>query len=358
MSSIVARRLVAGLIGIILAMSAGCGRWPPGYLPSAVFGELRLLSQMVAIESALDDPTLSEEERDKLAFLLRARDYCQDVVGLKVGNNFQEFVNLHGKSLAWNLTASRKDAFEPYMWYVPFAGRLPYLGFFSRDQAVAERSILVDAGYDTFIYEVDAFALPFLPDPVTSRILRRNYPDLADTVAHELTHNTVMSKTDVVFSESLAVFVGRRVAIEFVGVEFGEDSALIEEALNQYEDSDTFGAYLADLTEELTALYSSDLSSAEKITRRQEVFEAWRDRFKTEALPQMNNPEAYEGFGDTLLNNAFLLVNTRYNSNQDLFEQAFELAGRDWARALDLFEAAADAPDSFQYLTDIVNAGQ
>jgi predicted aminopeptidase len=358
MSSLFARRLVAGLIGVTLAMSAGCGRWPPGYLPSAVFGELRFLSQMVPIESALDDPTLTEEERDKLAFLLRARDYSRDVVGLKVGNNFQQFVNLHGKPLAWNLTASRKDAFEPYMWYIPIAGRMPYLGFFSKDQAVAERSRLVNAHYDTFIYEVDAFALPFLPDPVTSRVLRRDYPDLADTVAHELLHNTVMSPTDVVYSESLAVFVGRKVAIDFVGVEFGEDSALIEQALNQYEDTDTFGTYLADLTDELTSLYSSNLSSAEKIAQRQAVFEAWQDRFTTEALPQMHDPEPYQGFSDTLLNNAFLLVNTRYNSHQDLFEQGFELAGRDWAQALALFRSAAEAPDPFQYLETIVNAGQ
>ena len=353
-----ARRLLAGLIGIALAMSAGCGGWPPGYLPSAIFGELRFLSQMVPIESALDDPTLTEEERDKLAFLLRARDYSRDVVGLQVANNFQQFVNLHGQSLAWNLTASRKDAFEPYVWHIPIAGRMPYLGFFSRDQALAERSRLVDAGYDTFIYEVDAYALPYVPDPVTSRVLRRDYPDLADTVAHELVHNTVMSETDVVYSESLAVFVGRRVAVEFIGLEFGEDSALIEQSLNQYEDADTFGTYLADLTEELTSLYSSDLSSAEKINRRGGVFEAWADRFTTEALPQMHSPETYEGFGDTLLNNAFLLVNTRYNSHQDLFEQAFELVGRDWARALDLFQAAADAPDPFQYLESIINAGQ
>jgi len=32
--------------------------------------------------------------------MMGARDYCRDVVGLEIGNNFQTFVNLHGGTLA------------------------------------------------------------------------------------------------------------------------------------------------------------------------------------------------------------------------------------------------------------------
>jgi len=351
------RRLSVGLMSVVLALTAGCGGWPFGYIPSVVFGELAFLGRRVPIESALNDPALSQEQKDKLSFLLRARDYCRDVVGLEIGNNFRTFVNLHGEPLAWNLTGSRKDALEPYIWHLPLAGPLPYLGFFDRDKALAERARLIAAGYDTFVYEVDAFAIPILPDPVTSQLLDRGYGDLADTVAHELTHNTVMTMEDITFSESLAVFVGRTVAVEFLGIEFGEDSPLIQEAMETYEDDDTFRLFLGELIDELKALYDSDISSEEKIAMRVGVFESWRDRFAEEALPMMHFPEHYEAYGENLLNNAFLVVDRRYNSSQEIFVQAFELVGRDWSRAIDLFAAASNSGSPMQYLEDIVSSG-
>lgn len=354
---VAARRAFVGLSVLVVALTAGCAGWPIGYLPSVLFGELEFLGRRVPIEFALNDPALSQDQRDKLAFMLRARDYCQDVVGLRLDNNFRTFVNLKGESLAWNLTGSRKDAFEPYLWYVPLAGPITYLGFFSRDKAMAERERLISKGYDTFVYEVDAFAIPVLPDPITSRLLHRDYGDLADTVAHELTHNTVMTMSDVTFSESLAVFVGRTVAIEFLAVEFGEDSPVIQETLDTYADDEVFRTYLTELTDELTALYDSALSSEEKITQRAGVFESWRDRFRDEALPSMRNPDRYEAYGEMLLNNAFLVVNRRYNSDQEVFEQAFDLVGRDWPRAMDLFAMASRMPAPIEYLKDIVAAG-
>ncbi len=354
----VGRRLAAVLCPLLLASVAGCtGGWPLGYLPSVVVGELSFLGRRVPIESALDDPTLSDDERFKLAYLVGARDYCRDVVGLEVGNNFRTFVNLHGETLAWNLTASRKDAIEPYLWYVPVTGSIPYLGFFRLNQAVAERDRLVEAGYDTFVYEVDAFAVPILPDPVTSRLLERDYGDLADTVAHELTHNTVMTMKDITYSESLAVFVGRAVAIEFLAIKFGEDSPLIQQTIDTYEDDDVFRSHLAELTDELTALYESDLSSEEKITQRKGIFEGWKDLFASDVLPLLHYPERYEAYGEMTLNNAFLVVNRRYNSDQQVFEQAFELVGRDWSRAFDLFTAAGNSDDPVRFLEDFVGSG-
>jgi len=235
-------------------------------------------------------------------------------------------------------------------------GRIPYLGFFRLDQVVAERDRLVEAGYDTFVYEVDAFAVPVLPDPVTSRLLERDYGDLADTVAHELTHNTVMTMEDITYSESLAVFVGRTAAIEFLAVQFGEDSPLIQEAIETYEDDDIFRSHLTELTDEVTALYGSDLSSEEKIAQRKGIFEGWRDRFSSEVLPLLHYPERYEAYGEMTLNNAFLVVNRRYNSDQEIFEQVFEAVGRDWARALDMFKAAGSSDNPIQYLEDFVGS--
>ena len=336
---------------------AGCG-WPPGYLVSVMGGELDFLSRTTPIETALDDPALTDEERAKLAFLIRGRDYAEQVVGLNVGNNYRTFVNLGGEPLAWNLSASRKDAIEAYYWPLPLIGPIPYLGFFDLDQAFAERDRLVGIGYDTLIYEVETYALWVLPDPVASPMLERDYGYLADVVMHELLHNTVFKLGDTTFSESLAVFVGRTAGVEFLETEFGPDAPVVDEVRGRHEDEDRFNTFLEELIAELNALYASELSPAEKITAREPIFQSARDRFAADILPLMNNPSDYESVTDFPFNNAFLLVNIRYNSDQDVYAGIYEMTGRNWPQALALFAEAADTDDPVQFLRNRLAGGE
>jgi predicted aminopeptidase len=350
-------RIGAGfsLAVLMVMVGAGCAL-PPGYIPSVVAGELKFLSQRQPIEEGLANPMLTDEERDKLSFLIRARDYGEQVIGLNVSNNFQEFVYLGDEPLAWSLSASPRDAIEAYVWDIPIAGPLPYLGFFDLDQAKRERDRLVDRGYDTFMYEVDAYALPYLPDPVTSRVLRRGYGDLADVVMHELTHNSVSNSGDATFSESVAVFVGRQAGEEFLAEEFGPDAAIIQETRDGYEDQELFNGFMRELVAELTALYESGKSSEEILAAREVIFEATKVRLADEILPLMNNPSLYEPYTEVKFNNAFLLVNVRYNSSQELFEQAYEVSDRNWSVTLRTFAQASRADDPWQFLADYVES--
>jgi predicted aminopeptidase len=336
---------------VIGALMPGCST-PLSYIPSVIVGELQYLSGTVPIEVALDDPDLTDEQRDKLAFLIRTRNYAHDVVGLKVDNNFQSFVLLNRDVLAWNLSASRKDALEAYIWQLPIVGPLPYLGFFDEGQALAERDRLVDAGYDTFMYQVDTFALWILPDPVASPLLRRSYGSLGDVVMHELLHNTVYKTGATEFNESLAVFVGRMGGLEFLALEFGPDSAEVQETLDAYEDEDRFNAFLLDLADEARALYASDKSREAKLEARAEMFDAAKARFADEVVPLMHDQEGYSRYSEVGFNNAFLVVTTRYYSAQDLFKAVHEMTGSDWPASLAIFNAAAGAGDPFQYLRD------
>ncbi len=338
-----------GRIGSVLAVlgltlvGVGCGgEWD--YALGAVRGEIAFLDKAVPIERALNDPSLTDEQREKLAFVVRARDYGEHVIGLDVGDSFRKFVNLDGETLAYNLSASPKDAIEPYVWDVPIVGKLTNLGFFVRGDAIAERDRLVKRGYDTFIYEVDAFStLGLLGDPVASPLLRRSLGSLADTVMHELLHNTVWRDNDVNYNESLATFVGRTAGLQFLTVEFGEDDPIIAETQQGYEDAERFNAFLQELTAQLTDLYATDVSRDEKIAAREAIIMAQQARFAEEVLPQFHRIDRYEWFVDQLVNNAFLLVQTRYNSDQDLFEAVYEFTGRDWSISLDLFGQAAAA---------------
>ena len=336
---------------MVLSAIGGCG-FDLCYVLDVADKEGRLLNAAVPIEQALDDPELSDEQKQKLDYLLRARDYGEQVLGLSVGDSYRTFVNLHGQPLAWNLSASRKDSFTAYTWSFPLISAIPYLGYFDLDKAIAERDRLVSLGYDTLIYEVDAYStLGLLPDPVTSAILKRDVPSLVDTVLHELLHNTIYTDGDTTFNESLATFVGRTGAIQFFRDVDG-NTAMIEEAQQQYEDDDRFNGFLGELTDELQALYASDASSDEKITAREPIFQAARERFSAEVLPLMYDQAGYQSYAEFKFNNAFLLVNVRYNTDQDVFQQVYECVGEDLAAALPIFAAAAQSENPQQYLRD------
>lgn len=351
------RRWMYVLVGLGAWAMAGCSL-PPGYISSAIRGELAFLGKMVPIEVGLANPELTDEQRDKLAYMIRARDHAEQVIGLVVGNNFRHFVYLGDGDLAWNLSASRSDALEPYVWSIPVIGQLPYLGFFELSQAEAERDRLIRMQFDTFIYPIDGFALPILPDPVTSVALARSYGQIADLVFHELTHNTVNKLEDTTFSESLAVFVARTASREFLAVEFGEDAPEITELLEEHEDEARFIAFVHDLFDELEAFYASDLSAEEKRQGRGAIFDAARARFAEDVLPLMHNQAGYEGYAEYPFNNAFLLLHQRYYTDLDVFAAAFELVGREWEAAFALFAEAAAADDSLAYLRAYVEAGE
>lgn len=341
------RRMLSASLVFCLGL-AGCG---DTYLGSIILGELKLLSSVRPIEEAVNDPGLDEEVRLKLAFVIRARDYARDVVGLHVGGSYQTFADLGDRSLAWNLSASRKDAFDPYIWRFPLVGSLPYIGFFSLDQAKAERDRLLAEGYDTLIYEIDAYStVGQLPDPVTSALLRRNLASLADTVIHELTHNTIYAFNDITFNESLATFVGRTAGMDFLALEFGPDAPEIQQARLDYEDQDRFQAFLREMKDGLAAIYDTDLSFDEKMARREEFIAAAQQRFAFEVLPLMHDQEGYEGYATFPFNNAFILAHVRYNSDQDVFAAVYEKTGRDWAEAMRLYREAARSPDPTRHL--------
>jgi len=348
-------RLHRILLSILLASLLPLAGCTDNYVGSVVLGELGLLFSARPIAEAASDSRLSEEQRLKLAFVVRARDYAEQVVRLKVGSSYQTFADMGSGALAWNLSASHKDRFEPYYWNLPVVGRLPYIGYFDVNQAKAERDRLVKLGYDTLVYEVDAFStIGQLPDPVTSALLRRQLTSLADTVFHELTHNTIYSYGDTTFDESLATFVGRTAGLEFLATEFGPDAPEIEEARRSYEDQDRYQAFLQSLTASLRQVYDTDVSFDEKIARREAVIAAAQQRFGAEVLPLMNNRAGYETYASFPFNNAFLLAHVRYNTGQNLFAAVHESTGRDWAATLQIFRDAAARSDPVGYLQGLI----
>jgi predicted aminopeptidase len=200
---------------------------------------------------------------------------------------------------------------------------------------------------------LDAYSTTgLLPDPVYSPMLRRDEIGLADVIIHELTHNTIYRTGDTTFNESLATFVGRRGAIDFLSSEFGADAAIVRDAIDRFEDLDRLGDFIDELHAELTAFFAQPISSEAKIAGREAVYAAARQRFAEQILPTLHEPALYESWVDLPTNNAWLLGRYRYSTNVPLFAAIFEATAGSWPAALAVYRHAASADDPEEYLQD------
>src|SRR5207247_4069746 len=100
-------------------------------------------------------------------------------------------------------------------WY-PIDGTAPYKVYFDFDAARREARDLADDGLDVYVRPSDAFStLGFFNDPLLNTTLKGDSIGLANTVIHELTHNTFYASGQAPFNESFAMFVGARGAGAF-----------------------------------------------------------------------------------------------------------------------------------------------
>jgi len=338
-------------VGSALSVSvAGCGvDW--GYVLGAAGGQIDILWNSVPLSQATESAALTLEQRSKLALIRDARMYAAETIGLHVADNFTLFYDSGGAPVAFNVSACRKDAFDLSSWTFPIVGTVPYLGFFDRPAADAKYDELAAQQLDVFMYEIDAYSgLGFFPSVVLSPVLERSEISLTDTVFHELLHSTIWRPNDTTFNESLATFVGRTAAVEYLTHSYPEQPELAQLAVEQFEDADRFNAFILALFNELDGFYASDLPSEDKIANREALFQAGRDRFASEVQPLMNHPDGYAWVQDLPTNNAYLLGVRRYNLDLDVFEDVFHATGEDWPASLQVCRAAAPAPDPYAYL--------
>lgn len=328
----------------------GCEGVP--YVLHLAEGQFRVQGRVERIDDVLASGRLSQEDADKLRLVVKARQFAVDVIGLTAGRSYTTFYDTAGDPLAWNLSAARQDRLVPTTWRFPVVGEVPYLSFFDADYLRRYERQLIDEGHDTSTYELDAYStLGLFDDPVRSTMLRRGTLSLVDTIIHELLHNTIYRAGDANFNESLATFVGRQGAVEFLRGEYGEDSNWPCVATAFYADTDAVNAFLLELYADLAVFYAQPISRDEKIAGREAVFQAARARFVGEVQPPLNYPDVFGYLAELPTNNAWVLSHYRYNLSLDVFADVYAAAGRDWRASLAVYRAAATAAgDPFEYL--------
>ena len=317
------RRVQASTV-LLLAFLAGCS---VPYIAHVSYGQARILVGRISIESRLEDPNVSAKEKEKLRLVQDAKAFAIEQLGLAKTGSYDSVYDTENGPVAWNLSACADDAFVPFRWDFPILGSLPYKGYFRLDMAIEEARELKSRNMDILLYAPEAYStLGWLSDPIFTPMLEEEDDALVNTIVHELTHATVFIEKDASFNETLATFVGAEGSLEYFRARGGPDDPRLARAAESEHDSAVFAEEVAALKTELAALYSLKAGRAATLHAKAEVFERFRERYKTVVRPKLKGKLAARELRSGL-NNAWVLAFDRYHGDLDVFARLHRKLG-------------------------------
>jgi predicted aminopeptidase len=323
------------LLGLIaLAMLLVLSLTPTAcYLSRGAWEEGKILARRKPIVELVSDPRIDPLTRRKLQIVLAARRYAKDSIRLRAKESFTTYSPLDKDTLVLVLSAAYRDRLEPYTWWFPIVGRVPYKGYFDFDAARAAAGQFYRDEYDVSLRPSDAFStLGWFNDPLLSTSLRRDSVDLVNTVIHELTHNTFYAPSNVAFNESFASFVGARGAAAFFRSRGQPAAAARVDA--GWADEKLLGAFWSALTHTLDSAFKAHPNDrAARLAARDTVYKQARAILVSEIAPRLRTVSPVYA-QRVPLDNASVLARRVYAKNLELFDAIYEREGRDLKRTI------------------------
>ncbi|MBN2510000.1 MAG: aminopeptidase [Spirochaetales bacterium] len=266
--------------------------------------------QAVPVKELLAQEDLPPDTRAFLVEVQNIKTFAVEELGLISGKNYTGYVAVDTDYLAAVIQAAPEFSTDPYMFWYPILGKLPYRGYYDTDAARAFAGKLKKKGLDVFIRPVDAFSsLGFFKDPLFSFMSGYPVQKIADLIIHEETHATVFFKKYPDFNEKLATFVGTEGARQYL-VRTGRSDVLAQTD-EQNKGWKEFPKAVFDLDSRLDRLYQSgtgtDEMRAEKARLLSEFKEEWDLSFE--------------------VNNAFVSLYAIYDEPDNRIERVYEKAG-------------------------------
>lgn len=337
------------IVGLALVTSLGLlGLTPTGcYLSRGALEEAKILSNRKPIADMVRDPSVDSVTRAKLKVVLDARLFARSGLGLKINESFTTYSKLDTDTLVLVLSAAYRDSLKAYTWWFPIVGRVPYKGYFDFKRARQDEQKLQRDGFDTYLRPSDAFStLGWFNDPLLSTSLRRDSLELANTVIHELTHNTFYAPGQAYFNESFASFVGARGAAAFFRQRGQEQAAREVEA--RWADEKLLARFWAELLKSLDSAFAAHPASrVDRIEARDSVYARARIALVTDVSRKFKT--IGPGYATRVpLNNAALLARRIYAQDLDLFDALYTIErkhlGRTLRRIIDLARTSKTDP--------------
>ena len=334
------------LLGISLIILSGCGKVL--YLSKLGWHQSFITFRSVPIEEVLEDQRVDDLTKEKIRFIQEVKRYGEERLGLKRTKSYSKFFEVQDAVLNV-VTACEKDRLQLYHWDFPIVGRVTYKSFFTREDALEEKRLLEQRGYDTYVQQAAAYStLGWLKDPIFSSMLRQNEATLSNIILHEMAHTTVYFKGETDFNEQIATFIGNRGAIDFLVETYRSSSKEVAEAIHSQEDDLHFSEWLDRACQRLSAYYAKEISKDEKLKGREELFRSIQEAFKE--IQGQFKTDGYQNFEMRELNNAVLLAYRRYFHRLEKLEVLYEHFGRDLKKVIEFFkeiQASKEDPSLF-----------
>ncbi len=351
-------------LAVLLVFTIGClVVFPVGrYLLRAGWAEGRILARRRSIADVMADSATSSLLRTKLGLVLDARAFARDSLGLRTGQSFTTYSTLDSDTLVLVLSGAYRDKLVPYTWWFPVVGRVPYKGYFDFPEAKRQLADLTVRGFDARLGGASAFStLGWFNDPLLPTTVRGDSLNLANTVIHELTHNTFYASGGAVFNESFANFVGSRGAERFFRSR--GQSSTADEVIARWKDDRMMGRFWAELYHTVDSTFKAHPGEGtahvqERIALRDSIYTEARSMLVHEIGPQLRtiSPRALER---VRLDNAVLLSRRVYLTDLDAFDAVLTNHRGNLRRTIEaIIEAAkTNKGDPFAAVRDLGSQG-
>jgi predicted aminopeptidase len=329
------------LVGALLSLVSGCST--TSYLLQATNGQLHVLNQRRPIEKVIADPGTPQPLKDRLAEVQAARDFATRELGLPDNRSYRTYSDLKRPYVVWNVVAVPELEVRPKVWCWPFAGCVPYRGYFKEKSARAFADAMARRGYDVAIDGVPAYStLGKFADPVMSTMMRYGDDDLAAMIFHELAHQLIYVKDDSAFNEAFADTVEDEGLTRWLKHQGKPDRRRKnEEAMARERE---YIQLFAGTRDKLARLYASGLSVPEKKAAKAETFSQLAEGIRELERRQGVHAVLYEQWIKEGLNNARLASLGTYNDCAPGFERLLHEQGDDLPRFYDAVRALAKLP--------------
>ena len=280
--------------------------------------------------------------------MLDARTFARDSLGLKAGKSFTTYSRLDPDTLVLVLSGAFRDRLKSYTWWFPVVGRVPYKGYFDFPLTRDEEQALTARGFDAHLGAASAFStLGWFNDPLLPTTLRADSLTLANTVIHELTHNTYYARGGAVFNESFANFVGLRGAERF-SASRGQNAAAAE-VVARWNDEKVLGVFWATLYTRVDSAFKAHpgeepVHVAERIAARDSLFAEARAQLQQELGPQLKTI-SIRALQRVRLDNAVLMSRRVYLTDLGAFDAVLAKNGGNLRATIEQIIEAARKSD-------------
>jgi predicted aminopeptidase len=325
---------------LFLLLLQGCTSFT--YVTQAAAGQVDLNRRARDIDQLVAEKRVDARMRRLLSQVAVIKSFGEKH-GLATTRNYTKYVRIDRQAAVWVVSASDPLRFHSRTWSFPLVGSFTALGWFHLDEAKTFAAGLRQEGLDVDLRGAGAYSTAgFFEDPIVSTMIprgKRALGELADVVLHEMTHATFFVKHQSTLNESVANFVGQKLADEYLSATLGAESEERAAYLSWEQAANERGRTLQAAYLTLEALYASDKPNADKLRDKAEVL------LRVHELLHFKRP----------INNATLIQYRTYHSGQDELATLLGVCGDDWQRFVTALKRLESAHLTRSQTSDIGN---